>query len=274
MKILTLVWQNMRRMFTRHFTTLFVLFLGLAVSATALCVYYAQSASMLNTLTAYTGTDRSLEFNVGIMQNPQTVGAIMDFCEREHETPVSVTVLSEENTEYDIVGILSDKPMYIHTEAGEWLPEEGGGILIPYQMVEKTAASAVGDEFVLRANAGPRAFRICGLYNGELYTPSQFSYARLDQADYVGAGVNTPDELPEDARPNRAVFVTLADFMDAGLSGNMLRVRFVSPLSKQQQASFADQLALYVAEQTGDSLSPNLALQESARQGYAPDRRC
>ena len=123
MKILTLVWQNMRRMFTRHFTTLFVLFLGLAVSATALCVYYAQSASMLNTLTAYTGTDRSLEFNVGIMQNPQTVGAIMDFCEREHETPVSVTVLSEENTEYDIVGILSDKPMYIHTEAGEWLPE-------------------------------------------------------------------------------------------------------------------------------------------------------
>ena len=45
MKILTLVWQNMRRMFTRHFTTLFVLFLGLAVSATALCVYYAQSAS-------------------------------------------------------------------------------------------------------------------------------------------------------------------------------------------------------------------------------------
>ena len=63
MKILTLVWQNMRRMFTRHFTTLFVLFLGLAVSATALCVYYAQSASMLNTLTAYTGTDRSLEFN-------------------------------------------------------------------------------------------------------------------------------------------------------------------------------------------------------------------
>ena len=54
MKILTLVWQNMRRMFTRHFTTLFVLFLGLAVSATALCVYYAQSASMLNTLTAYT----------------------------------------------------------------------------------------------------------------------------------------------------------------------------------------------------------------------------
>ncbi len=36
MKILTLVWQNMRRMFTRHFTTLFVLFLGLAVSATAL----------------------------------------------------------------------------------------------------------------------------------------------------------------------------------------------------------------------------------------------
>ena len=271
MKILTLVWQNMRRMFTRHFTTLFVLFLGLAVSATALCVYYAQSASMLNTLTAYTGTDRSLEFNVGIMQNPQTVGAIMDFCEREHETPVSVTVLSEENTEYDIVGILSDKPMYIHTEAGEWLPEEGGGILIPYQMVEKTAASAVGDEFVLRANAGPRAFRICGLYNGELYTPSQFSYARLDQADYVGAGVNTPDELPEDARPNRAVFVTLADFMDAGLSGNMLRVRFVSPLSKQQQASFADQLALYVAEQTGDSLSPNLALQESARQVFSAD---
>ena len=71
MKILTLVWQNMRRMFTRHFTTLFVLFLGLAVSATALCVYYAQSASMLNTLTSFTGTDRSLEFNVGIMQNPE-----------------------------------------------------------------------------------------------------------------------------------------------------------------------------------------------------------
>ena len=271
MKILTLVWQNMRRMFTRHFTTLFVLFLGLAVSATALCVYYAQSASMLNTLTSFTGTDRSLEFNVGIMQNPQTVGAIMDFCEREHETPVSVTVLSEENAEYDIVGILSDKPMYIHTEAGEWLPEEGGGILIPYQMVEKTAASAVGDEFVLRANAGPRAFRICGLYNGELYMPSQFSYARLDQSDYVGAGVNTPDGLPEGVRPNRAVFVTLADFMDAGLSGNMLRVRFVSPLSKQQQASFAERLALYVAEQTGDSLSPNLALQESAKQVFSAD---
>ena len=271
MKILTLVWQNMRRMFTRHFTTLFVLFLGLAVSATALCVYYAQSASMLNTLTSFTGTDRSLEFNVGIMQNPQTVGAIMDFCEREHETPVSVTVLSEENAEYDIVGILSDKPMYIHTEAGEWLPEEGGGILIPYQMVEKTAASAVGDEFVLRANAGPRTFRICGLYDGELYTPSQFSYARLDQADYVGAGVNTPDELPEGVRPNRAVFVTLADFMDAGLSGNMLRVRFVSPLSKQQQASFAEDLAVQVSEQTGDSLSPNLALQESAKQVFSAD---
>ena len=271
MKILTLVWQNMRRMFTRHFTTLFVLFLGLAVSATALCVYYAQSASMLNTLTSFTGTDRSLEFNVGIMQNPQTVGAIMDFCEREHETPVSVTVLSEENAEYDIVGILSDKPMYIHTEAGEWLPEAGGGILVPYQMVEKTAASAVGDEFVLRANAGPRTFRICGLYDGELYTPSQFSYARLDQADYVGAGVNTPDELPEGVRPNRAVFVTLADFMDAGLSGNMLRVRFVSPLSKQQQASFAEDLAVQVSEQTGDSLSPNLALQESAKQVFSAD---
>ena len=271
MKILTLVWQNMRRMFTRHFTTLFVLFLGLAVSATALCVYYAQSASMLNTLTSFTGTDRSLEFNVGIMQNPQTVGAIMDFCEREHETPVSVTVLSEENAEYDIIGILSDKPLYVRPEAGEWLPEAGGGILVPYQMVEKTAASAVGDEFVLRANAGPRAFRICGLYDGELYTPSQFSYARLDQADYVGAGVNTPDELPEGVRPNRAVFVTLADFMDAGLSGNMLRVRFVSPLSKQQQASFAERLALYVAEQTGDSLSPNLALQESAKQVFSAD---
>ena len=180
-------------------------------------------------------------------------------------------MLSEENAEYDIIGILSDKPLYVRPEAGEWLPEEGGGILIPYQMVEKTAASAVGDEFVLRANAGPRAFRICGLYDGELYTPSQFSYARLAQADYVGAGVNTPDELPEGVRPNRAVFVTLADFMDAGLSGNMLRVRFVSPLSKQQQASFAERLALYVAEQTGDSLSPNLALQESAKQVFSAD---
>ncbi len=86
---------------------------------------------MLNTLTAYTGTDRSLEFNVEIMQNPQTVGAIMDFCEREHETPVSVTVLSEENTEYDIIGILSDKPLYVRPEAGEWLPEEGGGFSYP-----------------------------------------------------------------------------------------------------------------------------------------------
>lgn len=149
---------------------------------------------MFNTLTAYTGTDRSLEFNVGIMQNPQTVEAIVAFCEREHETPVSVTVLSEENAEYDIVGILSDKPMYIHTEAGEWLPESGGGILVPYQMVEKAAASAVGDEFVLQANGGERAFRISGLYNGELYTPSQFSYARLDQSDFVGAGVNTPTD--------------------------------------------------------------------------------
>lgn len=271
MKILTLVWQNMRRMITRHFTTLLVLFLGLTVSAAALCVYYAQSASMFNTLTAYTGTDRSLEFNVGIMQNPQTVEAIVAFCEREHETPVSVTVLSEENAEYDIVGILSDKPMYIHTEAGEWLPESGGGILVPYQMVEKAAASAVGDEFVLQANGGERAFRISGLYNGELYTPSQFSYARLDQSDFVGAGVNTPDGLEEGGRPNRAVFVTLADFMDAGLSGSVLRVRFVSPLSKQQQASFADQLALYVAEQTGDSLTPNLSLQESAKQVFSAD---
>ena len=59
--------------------------------------------------------------------------------------------------------------------------------------------------------------------------------------------------------------------MDAGLSGNMLRVRFVSPLSKQQQASFAERLALYVAEQTGDSLSPNLALQESAKQVFSAD---
>ncbi len=51
----------------------------------------------------------------------------------------------------------------------------------------------------------------------------------------------------------------------------MLRVRFVSPLSKQQQASFAERLALYVAEQTGDSLSPNLALQESAKQVFSAD---
>ena len=61
MKILTLVWQNMRRMITRHFTTLLVLFLGLTVSAAALCVYYAQSASMLNTLTSFTGTDAGIQ---------------------------------------------------------------------------------------------------------------------------------------------------------------------------------------------------------------------
>lgn len=170
MKILTLVWQNMRRMFTRHFTTLFVVS-GTGCFGHGLCIYYAQSASMLNTLTAYTGTDRSLEFNVGIMQNPQTVGAIMDFCEREHETPVSVTVLSEENTEYDIVGILSDKPMYIHTEAGEWLPEEGGGFSYPTRWWRRPRQARWGTSL----SCGPTRVRApsasAALYNGERIRP-------------------------------------------------------------------------------------------------------
>ena len=153
----------------------------------------------------------------------------MDFCEREHETPVSVTVLSEENTEYDIIGILSDKPLYVRPEAGEWLPEEGGGILIPLPDGGEDRGKRGGGRVCPAGQRGSAHLPHLRPVRRELYTPSQFSYARLDQADYVGAGVNTPDELPEDVRPNRAVFVTLADFMDAGLSGNMLRVRFVSP---------------------------------------------
>ena len=90
--------------------------------------------------------------------------------------------------------------MYIHTEAGEWLPEAGGGILVPYQMVEDRGKRG-GGRVCPAGQRGSARLRVCGLYNGELTMPSQFSYARLDQSDYVGAGVNTPDGLPETPGP-------------------------------------------------------------------------
>ena len=127
---------------------------------------------MFNTLTAYTGTDRSLEFNVESCRIRRRLKRSL-FCEREHETPVSVTVLSEEKRGVRHSRHLSrTNPCTCIRKPGV-AAGVGRGILVPYQMVEKAAASAVGDEFVLQANGGERAFRISGLYNGELYTPSQ-----------------------------------------------------------------------------------------------------
>ena len=56
-----------------------------------------------------------------------------------------------------------------------------------------------------------------------------------------------------------------------GAEGACCASALYRPLSKQSNRLLADQLALYVAEQAGDSLTPNLSLQESAKQVFSVD---
>lgn len=174
---------------------------GLIVSATALSVYYAQSAAMANTLTAFTGTDRSVEFQVSGVQNKETFYELQNALNSYGKEVQTITLLSEENDAFDIIGIYSDKPRYIQLEAGEWL-EESGDIIVPYQFLDGELSSMIGQKYSINA----QEYTVCGVYNQNTYTPDQFSYRRMNASSFSGAGVAQPDSLSE--RDVAAVFMS------------------------------------------------------------------
>ena len=106
MKMSRLLFANIRKMIVCHTPVFIILMLGLIVSATALSVYYAQSAAMANTLTAFTGTDRSVEFQVSGVQNKETFYELQNALNSYGKEVQTITLLSEENDAFDIRYIL------------------------------------------------------------------------------------------------------------------------------------------------------------------------
>ena len=264
MKMSRLLFANIRKMIVCHTPVFIILMLGLIVSATALSVYYAQSAAMANTLTAFTGTDRSVEFQVSGVQNKETFYELQNALNSYGKEVQTITLLSEENDAFDIIGIYSDKPRYIQLEAGEWL-EESGDIIVPYQFLDGELSSMIGQKYSINA----QEYTVCGVYNQNTYTPDQFSYRRMNASSFSGAGVAQPDSLSE--RDVAAVFMSYSDFVSHDYTVAVVRVRFAEPIRESEQGQITEYVSNHVMDATGDFIYSEQTMQSAATQVYSVD---
>ena len=218
---------------------------------------------MVNRINAFVGVDRAVEFIVLDIKNKDTYSEIGKFA-RSIRAVKSISLLSEENMYFDIIGLQADKPIYITVEYGTWFSKPGD-IIVPYQMLEGKYSDMVGQKFYI----GENEYTICGVYNQNNYSPEQFCYNRIDEASFSGVGVDSPDYVSQRDVPG--IFMEYSDYVEAQYNTSSIRIRYVDPLSETQANEISATISDHIMNLTGDIVLSDNLMQEAAKQVYNID---
>lgn len=269
MKLLRLIFSNIRKMFCRRFGILLILILGIAVSSCAMTVYYVQGITMFNTLSGYSSLDKTVEFFLSGAEKEATYNNAKEFINANSEVVDFFSAMSVENENVDIIGINSEDEK-IALSSGEWVKDNG--IVVPWQDISGKEYR-IGDKITIESADGKKStYTVCGIYNPAVYNAALFSSRRISMADYAATGVikdsslefEKENEYDYSDRNALGFFITYDDYVSAGHNSCTLLVRFSRAMSAENKENFALMCSDYSVRNGGDALDlDNRAMEAS-----------
>ncbi len=267
LKIIILLWHNIKRFFTKHTLMALLLLFGIIVTSTALNVYYAQSDALANTVSGYTGINRILDYSGNTGNDYSTV---YDFFRRFYirggDDIDFICAMNTQSENIDLIGIEA-KEARIHLDTGEWVSD--GKAVVPCILNGKEYN--IGDEITVLDST----YTVCGTYMPDNYSASLFSSRRISLAEYAATGIEKDESLTEKRadydygdRAALGIFITYDNFLDMDISADLLRVRFISAISQSQKESMAESFSEYLTDSGFNPLNIESIAMDASKSVY------
>ena len=264
MKLLLLIVNNIKKMFSKNAGIICILTAGIIVTSSALNIYYSYSTSLANMALGASHIQRVVDFDIS--------GVNTDFCKVIKEALADgaddinyYCAMSVEDSMVDYIGVESKSPC-ITIDSGEWI--KNGKVVVPYDLYG--AKYSVGDEITVKG----KNFEVCGVYTPEFYEAQLYSSHRIPISSIALSDMdaaleqysNTENRYEYSDRAALGLFMTLEDYSSLGLHNDILRVRFNNALSESQKISFGEYLCDYFKSHGMGEISPeNNSVQLSAK---------
>lgn len=257
MKFFTRTFQSIKSRIKAHTLMFIILILGITVSSGTLCLFYAQSAAASNSLNAYRGVNRILDFDISAAANPKSLTCVTEYVLHNSFDCAFYCAFGNMADEYSVIGADSNNPIFLNMFSGNWLSDAGQAV-IPEGGFD---GAKVGDVITV----GEACFTVCGTYNPALYSGDMYSSKGFSSEKTTAAGMDM------DTNNLQGVFIGFVDFANCGVEWQTLRIRFNSSLPAATREKISSQLTSYIMQTTGEAVTADAESLEAAKEVYSID---